>query len=172
MTDTLDGLDLSTARVDRGIGIWVRRALVLLMTAVPVLGLLNYFGQSADDRKAESPVASLTVRSPEHVRGGLLYESRFTIVAHTTIKQATLNLGGGWANGITINTLEPSPTNETSDDGNLSFQLGSVAAGKTFVLHMEYQVNPTTVGSRRQQVELADGTTPLLSLTQHLTVLP
>ena len=93
-------------------------------------------------------------------------------MAHQDIKNATLALGGGWANGLTINTLEPSPSNETSDNGNLSFQLGSINAGSTFVLHMDFQVNPTTVGSRKQQVALLDGNTVLVSLTRHLTVYP
>jgi hypothetical protein len=112
------------------------------------------------------------VHSPERIRGGLLYEARFTILANETIKQATLNLGGGWANGITNNTIEPSPTNETSDDGNLSFQLGSIEAGKSFVLHMQFQVNPTTMGSRQQQVELADGDQTIVTVDRHLTVMP
>jgi hypothetical protein len=37
---------------------------------------------------------------------------------------------------------------------------------------MQFQVNPTTTGTRKQQVALLDGNTPLLSLTRHLTVFP
>ena len=40
------------------------------------------------------------------------------------------------------------------------------------MLHMDFQVNPTTVGSRKQQVALLDGDTLLVSMTRHLTVYP
>jgi len=168
------GLDLESARdlKGRGAETWVRRVLVAVFAVVPVLALFNVFGQTATEASASSNAATLTVRSPTHGRGGLLYEVRFTIEAHQDIKNATLALGGGWANGLTINTLEPSPSQETSDNGDLSFQLGSLSAGSTFVLHMDFQINPTTVGSRKQQVALLDGDTVLVSLTRHLTVYP
>jgi len=166
--------DLESARDLKGrdAEFWVRRILVALFAVIPVLALFNVFGQSASKASASSAAATVTVRSPTHARGGLLYEVRFTIQAHQDIKNATLALGGGWANGLTINTLEPSPSDETSDNGNLSFQLGSIDAGSTFVLHMDFQINPTTVGSRKQQVALLDGDTVLVSLTRHLTVYP
>jgi len=169
-----DGLRLDNARdlKGRGAEFWVRRVLVALFAVIPVLALFNVFGQHASEASASSSAATLTVRSPTTARGGLLYEVRFTIVAHQDLKNATLALGGGWANGLTINTLEPSPTNETSSNGDLEFQLGPLAAGSTSVLHMDFQVNPTTVGSRKQQVALLDGDTLLVSMTRHLTVYP
>ena len=169
-----DGLDLESARDLKGRERepWVRRALVALFVVVPVLALFNVFGQHATEASASSAAAKVTVRSPTHARGGLLYEVRFTIEARQDIKNATLSLGGGWANGLTINTIEPSPTDETSDNGALSFQLGSLSAGSTYVLHMDFQINPTTVGSRKQQVALLDGDTVLVSLTRQLTVYP
>ena len=159
-----DGLDLEGARDLKGRGAepWVRRALVAIFAIIPVLALFNVFGQAASEASASSAAAKVTVRSPTHARGGLLYEVRFTIEARQDIKQATLSLGGGWANGLTINTLEPSPSEETSDNGDLSFQLGSLSAGSTYVLHMDFQINPTTVGSRKQQVALLDGDTVLV----------
>jgi len=174
MAKAPDGVDLQSARdlKGRGAECWIRRALVALFAVVPVLALFNVFGQSASVASVSTDAVKLTVRSPEHGRGGLLYEVRFTIIAHQDIKNATLALGGGWANGLTINTIEPSPTDETSDNGNLSFQLGPIDAGSAFVLHMDFQINPTTVGSRKQQVALLDGDTVLVSMTRHLTVYP
>jgi len=169
-----EGVELERARdlKGRGVEFWVRRLLVALFAVIPVLALFNVFGQAASEATASSGAATLTVRSPTHGRGGLLYEVRFTIEAHQDINDATLVLGGGWANGLTINTLEPSPAEETSDNGDLSFSLGDLSAGSTFVLHMDFQINPTTVGSRKQQVTLLDGDTTLTSMTRHLTVYP
>jgi YetF N-terminal transmembrane domain len=67
-----------------------------MITAVPVLALFNLFGQMPSDAIANSPTATLIVSSPNQVRGGLLYQARFAIVAHQEIKNATLNLGRGW----------------------------------------------------------------------------
>ena len=73
---------------------------------------------------------------------------------------------------MTINTLEPAPSQETSDNGRLSFQLGDIPAGQVFVFYMQFQVNPVTVGSRSQLAEVLDGPIRLVSLTRHMTVLP
>jgi hypothetical protein len=139
---------------------------------VPIVALFNVFGQSASTASASSSVARLTVRSPTHARGGLLFEVRMTVEAHQDIKNATLDLGGGWANGLTFNAIEPQPSEENSQHGELSLQIGSLSAGDTYVLHLYYQVNPTTTGGRKQQVALLDGSTKLVSLTRHLTVYP
>src|SRR5438045_433252 len=170
MASDVDGRVLDEARELRGRGleVWLRRLLLLVFVAMPVVALFNVFGQTASTASASSAVAKLTVRSPTHTRGGLLFEARFTIEAHQDLKNAALDLGGGWANGLTVNSIEPQPSQENSQHGELSFQLGSLSAGDTYVLHLYYQVNPTTTGSRRQQVALLDGGTTLLSLTRHL----
>src|SRR6266576_2062225 len=123
MPEGLDHVDIARTRDLRGRGweIWVRRALVLVLAAVPVLALWNVFGQAASNATANSSVAALAVHSPERVRGGLLFEARFTIRAHQDLSNATLRLSRGWADGLTMNTIEPSPTNETSQGGNLVF---------------------------------------------------
>lgn len=174
MAAALDEMALENARDLQGRSgdVWVRRVLLLLVTVIPVLALLNVFGQSATEASASSNVAKLTVRSPTSARGGLLFEVRMTIQARQDIKNATLALGGGWANGLTFNAIEPQPSEESSNHGELSLQLGSLSAGDVSVLHLYYQVNPTTTGSRRQQVALLDGHTLIVALTRHLTVYP
>ena len=82
------------------------------------------------------------------MRGGLLYQARFTIVAHQALNDATLVLNESWIDGLTVNTIEPSPVNQASRNGSLAFELGHLPAGAKYVLYMDYQVNPTTVGSR------------------------
>lgn len=152
--------------------IWVRRVLVLLFAAVPLLALLNIFGQRASESSVSSSVATLKLHAPSTVRGGLLFEARFTVQAHQEIKNAVLLLGAGWADGLTINTIEPSPSNEASENNKLSFQLGDIPAGQEYVLHMQFQVNPTTVGSLPQSVEVFDGSHQLAELNHTLAVYP
>jgi hypothetical protein len=152
--------------------IWVRRGLMSLVAIVPIVALFNVFGQRPATSHAAAPAADLKVYAPTHLRGGLLFMARFHITAHRDMKKATLILGPGWAEGITINTIEPSPLGEGSSNGKLVLQLGHIPAGSSYLLFMEFQVNPTNVGHRAQDVTLADGDTALITLHRKVTVYP
>jgi hypothetical protein len=156
----------------RGWQIWIRRTLMSLVALVPIVALLNVFGQRPVTSGAAAPRASLKVYAPTHLRGGLLYMARFHVTAHSDMKNAILILSPGWAEGITINTIEPSPIGEGSSNGRLTFDLGHVPAGGSHVLYMDFQVNPTNVGHRAQDVTLADGSTALVTLHRKVTIYP
>jgi hypothetical protein len=151
---------------------WLRRGLIGLVGVVLLLGLLDLFGQRPSTSRAGSGTARLEISAPEAVRGGLLFQSRFTIEALQELKDATLVLGPGWLDGLTVNTIEPSPVNEASRDGKLALGLGHLPAGAKYVLYLQYQVNPTTVGRKTLDVELDDGDRRILSTTRTLTVFP
>ena len=137
-----------------------------------MLALLGFVGQSPSTTSAVTPAATLSVNAPASVRGGLLYQARFTIVAHQELRNATLVLNAKWIDGLTVNTIAPSPVNEASRDGKLALELGHLAAGARYVLYLDYQVNPTTLGSRTLKAELDDGEQPVASLTRHLRIWP
>jgi hypothetical protein len=151
---------------------WARRALLGLLGVVLLLALIDVFGQSPSTTKGQASAATLAVEAPGTVRGGLLFQARFTIHARSELKDAQLVLGHGWIDGLTVNTIEPSPLNEASRNGSLSFDLGHLPAGAKHVLYLDYQVNPTTISSRTLRVELYDGPERILALSRHLTVLP
>jgi hypothetical protein len=151
---------------------WVRRGLVALLAVVILLALFGFVGQHPSTIRAEASAATLGVNSPDSVRGGLLYQARFTIDAQQDLKDATLVLSREWIDGLTVNTIEPSPLNEASDNGDLVLELGHIAAGARYVLYMDYQVNPTTVGSRKLRVALKDGDQPVASLTRDQRIWP
>jgi hypothetical protein len=87
--------------------VWVRRSLLTLVGVVPVLALFNLFGQQPDTLKASRAPASLTITAPARLRGGLLYQARFHIVAHRELKNAILVLDPGWVEGMQVNTIAP-----------------------------------------------------------------
>jgi hypothetical protein len=151
---------------------WLRRSLVGVVLAILVLALLDVFGQHPSTSRAESEAATLSISAPRSVRGGLLFQSRFTIEAHSELKDATLVLGEGWVDGLTVNTIEPSPVGEASRNGSLALQLGHIPAGAKHVLFVDYQVNPTTVGRRTMTVELDDGDRQVLSTSRSLRIFP
>lgn len=174
MADQPDGIVLTRHRDLKGRDWhpWVRRSLVGLLTVVALLALLGFVGQSTSTTRADAAAATLSVDAPGSVRGGLLYQARFTILAHQELKDATLFLNSRWIDGLTVNTIEPGPVNEASRDGGLVLELGHIAAGGKYVLYLDYQVNPTTIGSRTLRAELEDGDQPVTSLTRTLRIWP
>jgi hypothetical protein len=174
VADAPDGIVLRRHRdlIGRRWQVWVRRGLLGLVLLVALLALLDVFGQRPSTTSAAAAAATLRVDSPGSVRGGLLYQVRFTIETHQDLKNATLVLDTGWFDGLTVNTIEPGPVNEASRDGKLALELGHLPSGAKHVLFIDYQVNPTTVGTRTQTVALDDGETPILSIDHDLTIFP
>jgi len=81
-------------------------------------------------------------------------------------------LDSGWTEQMQINTIEPSPVGESSRDGKLALELGHIPAGQKHVLWMQFQVNPTNVGRRSQDVALYDDTTLLAQVDRTVTIFP
>ena len=150
----------------------MRRGLFALVCVVPVLALANLFGQQPQTSTAAGGAARLSVSSPARVRGGLLYQARFRVTATQKLARAALVLDRGWLDGLTINTIEPSPVSETSQNGKLALNLGAISAGQSYVLFVDFQVNPTTVGRQDQTVTLYDGNRALVTLHRSFTVFP
>jgi hypothetical protein len=160
--------DLGPRRND----IWIRRGLFALVCVVPVLALANLFGQRVQTSSGTAAAAKLSLSAPARVRSGLLFQARFHITARKKLDQATLVLERGWLDGLTINTIEPSPTSEASDNGKLALNLGPISRGQSYVLYMDFQVNPTAVGRQDQTVALYDGNRSLVTLHRILTIFP
>jgi hypothetical protein len=160
--------DLESRRND----LWVRRGLFALVCLVPILALLNLFGQRPDTSTGVAAAARLSISVPSHVRGGLLYQAQFHVTAKKSLDHATLVLDQGWLDGLTINTVEPSPVSEASDNGKLALTLGQISRGQAYVLYVAFQVNPTNVGRQDQSVTLYDGNRALITLHRTLTVFP
>jgi hypothetical protein len=156
----------------RGWEIWVRRGLFLLLPLVSLLALLNLFGQRPSTSLGNAAGASLKVYSPSRVRAGLIFQARFHVTAQRDLKQATLVLDPGWLEGMTVNTIEPQPVSEGSDNGRLTLDLGHIPAGQSSLLFVYFQTNPTNVGHRDQNVTLKDGDQTLLQLKRTITIFP
>lgn len=174
MADLPDGIVLPRHRdlEGRAWHPWVRRSLLGVVVLIAVLALVGVFGQRPSTTRAAAGAATLSISAPDAVRGGLLYQARFTIDATQALTNATLVLSPSWLDGMTVNTIEPGPVNEASRDGSLVFSLGHVPAGARYVLFMQFQVNPTTVGRRTLRADLEDGDQPIVSVTRHLRLFP
>jgi hypothetical protein len=151
---------------------WIRRLLLLVPLALVVAGLANVFGQRPTTSSAASSGAALSVYAPLRARSGLIYAARFRIDARRELKDATLVLDPGWADGYTVNGLSPQPLTQASRNGKLEFGFGHIAAGRHLTFWLSLQVNPTNVGHHDQSVSLYDGDVRLAVIHRSITIFP
>jgi len=139
MTDAPQGIRIGRHRDPRGRErqVWVRRGLLLIPAAIVALALANVFGQHPQTSTASTPAAALSVFALASVRGGLIWEARFDDHAVRTIRDARLVLDSDWLEANTVNTIEPSPSRETSRNGALELDLSRVPAGQRHLLYMQ-----------------------------------
>ncbi len=173
MADTPEYLTLAGNR-DRSerVELAIRRTFFGAVGFLIVVALLNVFGQRPKDTLAAASSADLHVFAPTSVRGGLYYEGRLTVEAKGEIEKATLVLDSGWTEQTQINTIEPSPVGESSRDGKLTLEFSHLGAGHRLVVYLQFQVNPTSVGRRSQDVALYDNTSLLATANRTVTVFP
>ena len=156
----------------RNYQVWLRRTILVVLAIVILAALLNEFGQRSTISTATGPAAKLTVRAPERLRGGLIFEGRFEISAQSRIAHPRLALAPGWSEGMTLNTSEPTPSDETSHGDRLVLGFAPIPAGTTFTYWSQWSVNPVNVGHRSQDVVLYDGSQRVASVHRQVTVFP
>jgi hypothetical protein len=144
----------------------------VVFALIPVLALLNLFGQRPQTSSAAASAAKLSVYAPERARSGNVYAARFAITAARALKKATLILDPGWAEQYTVNGVAPQPISEGSSNGKLIFVLGHIPQGQHYTMFLSLQINPTNVGHRNQRVWLYDGSRQLLVVDRTITVFP
>jgi hypothetical protein len=151
---------------------WWRRALLGAIAALPVLALLDVFGQHPSTSSATSPAASFSVTAPTRLRGGLIFQVKVAVTARREIGQLRIAFDEGWWESMSVNSIAPEPSEESSHDGSVVLSYGKLPAGERLVFWIYFQVNPTNVGKRREDVELDDGSQVLARVHRSLTIFP
>jgi hypothetical protein len=149
-----------------------RQALLCLVAVLPVLALLNVFGQRPTVSSAHAVAADLKVTAPARLRSGLIFQVRVEVFAHRALSMPHLIFSQGWWESMSENSIAPNPTDETSSNGRVALTYNKVSAGHTLIVWLYFQVNPTNVGKRSEDIELADGSRPITSLHRSLTIFP
>jgi len=169
-SDTFSHLD----HEPRGVrtGPWLRRAVLVVLGIVSLLGLANRFGQRPAERTARAPAATMRLTAPERVRGGLFFQSRLDIRAAQAVDHPRIVLGLGWVEGMQVNSIEPAPVGEATRDGRVVLSYDALNAGDVLRVWLQFEVNPTNVGRRPYDVELDDAERPVARLAHDITVLP
>lgn len=149
------------------------RRIGLALLCLIVLGaLLGVFGQSSTTTVAASRQAMLSIEAPARLRGGLLFQARFEIVARRSLEHPRLLLSPGWLEAMTLNTVAPSPIAEGSSAKGFSMSFEPLSAGERLTVWTDWQVNPTNVGEHDENVALLDGDAPIASAHRSLFVFP
>jgi hypothetical protein len=151
---------------------WIRWIFVGLLVSLAVAGLANVFGQRPSTAAAETRDATLRLRAPHAIRGGLLFQGRFEVVARRALGKPTVVLDAGWFDNLTINTIVPEPVRSTSVGQGIALEYGRLPAGRTLTVYFQFQVEPTTVGRRSQDVVLRDGSRQIVEIRRAVTVFP
>jgi hypothetical protein len=169
-----DGITLDRHRdlLGRGRNPWVRRGLLSLIAVIPVLAILNVFGQHPTTTSASTPAVSVNVTAPARLRSGLIFQVRVQVTAHRDIKELQLVFDRGWWESMSVNSSVPEPTEESSSDGRVVFDYGSLGAGHSHVSWIYFQVNPTNVGKRQENIDVKDGETELVHIHRSMTIFP
>jgi hypothetical protein len=153
-------------------GLRSRRFVMSVLTLVPLIALTGVLGQRATTTSAAGRQASIAVRAPKTVRGGLFFQSRVTIQVTGRIQHPRLVLDPGWLEGMQINSVEPQAQDESSRGGRLVLAYSTLKPGDRVELWLQFQVNPTNVGHRSYALELDDDTQRIARAQRTITVLP
>jgi len=173
-SDFPDGLSAARNRdlAGRARHPWYRRALLCLIAVLPILALLNVFGQHPTISYAHAAAADLKVTAPARLRSGLIFQVRVDVTAHQDIAKPQLVFDPGWWESMSVNSIVPNPSSQTNLDGRVVFSFNKLSAGHTLVVWIYFQANPTNVGNRRENVELDDGASYITTVHRSLTIFP
>jgi hypothetical protein len=94
------------------------------------------------------------------------------VIAHQNINTPQLIFDSGWWESMSVNSLVPNPNNQTNSNGRVVLSYNTLSAGHILVAWIYFQVNPTNVGERRENVELDDGATHITTVHRSLTIFP
>ena len=152
---------------------WGRRAVTGVLVVFVLLAAANVFGQHPSSAEAAGPAARLAVSTPSTVRGGLIFQTRIVVEARRAIAHPTLILGGGWFDGMTLNSAQPGPSGQAARGDSVTLTYPALGAGGRMTVWLEWSANPTNLAwNRTEQIRLADGGSTLVTLTRHVTVFP
>ena len=158
----------------RPLGGWRHHASPLALAVfglVIVLGLTGLLGREAEWR-AEANGVRLAVHSSEIIRNGEFFEMRISVEADEPIGELVVGVDEELWKDMTVNTMIPGASDETSANGEFRFTFAELEAATPFTLKVDVQVNPDIVAGNDGAVTVYDGETPLATADVSITVLP
>jgi hypothetical protein len=158
----------------RSAAAWRRHASPLSLVAFGAVLLLGFTGSLGHERDWEATAggASLAVHMPEIIRSGEFFEMRIDVESDEPISELVIGVDQAIWEDVTVNTLIPAATEESSEDAEFRFTFAELAAGTPFLFKIDAQLNPDILGGNGGTITLYDGETRLAETTVAMTVLP
>ena len=144
---------------------------LVVFGVVVALGLTGLLGHERD-WTAESAGARLRVHAPEVIRSGEFFEVRIGVESDEAVGELAIGVEQSLWEDITVNTLVPAASQETSENGEFRFAFGELTAGTPFLMKVDAQINPDIVGGNQGLITVYDGEQELTSVAVSLVVLP
>ena len=166
-----DGIE---ERNQQPIADWRRHASPLSLVvfgAVVAMGLSGLLGHERDWTASGGGV-DLRVHAPEVIRNGEFLELRVTVESSDPLAAPAIGVDAALWEDMTVNTMIPAATTETSANGVMRFEFEPIEAGALFLWKVDMQVNPDTVGGNAGAVTIYDGDDLLVSVDVSTDVLP
>lgn len=166
-----DGIDESH---QQPLGGWRRHASpfsVIVFGVIVAVGLSGLVGHERD-WTASGDGVDLVVHAPEVIRNGEFLELRATLVSAQPLSQLAIGVEASLWEDMTVNTMLPTPADESSEDGELRFTYQPLEAGTEFLWKVDLQVNPDIVLGNDGTLTVYDGDRPLVSTDLSIQVLP
>lgn len=166
-----DGIDERHVRPLAG---WRRQASPLALAVFGGVVVLALSGLLGHERQweARGGTTSLSVHMPEIIRNGEFFEIRIAVESREPIGELVIGIEQTLWEDITVNTLIPSATDESSEDGEYRFTFAELAAETPFLFKIDLQVNPDILGGNEGAVTVYDGEEVLTSVDVGIAVLP
>ncbi|HSK92651.1 MAG TPA: hypothetical protein VLA76_01180 [Candidatus Angelobacter sp.] len=159
---------------ERPIAGWRRHASPFSLVAfgvVVALGLSGLLGHERDWHARNGDV-EMTIHASQVIRNGEFMELRLRLVSEEPITEPSIGVQASLWEDLTVNTMIPAATDESSEDGELRFTFGPIDGGVEFLWKVDLQVNPDIVAGNDGTVTVYDGEEELVSADLSIFVLP
>lgn len=155
----------------------VRRAMNLIgvfaLLALLVFAMTGVLGGGPRPvLSAQAPAGELSIKAPDVLRSGMFFEIGVEVRANRAIGKPVIAISESYWRDITINTVEPAPAGEKSEERMFLFEYDPMAPGDVLLLKFDGQINPSLFAGTSGRIELRDDKETVAAIPLELTVLP
>lgn len=144
-----------------------------LLAALLGAGLAGLLGGASDNvRVAHDEAASISVRAPEILRSGMVFETLVEVRPTRSVDDLAVGVSDTLWRQMTINTVLPTAEKEDYRDGWHRFSFGPARAGEIVRFKIDGQINPPLFAGTSGEIVAFDGERKLAGLTLRMRVLP
>lgn len=97
---------------------------------------------------------------------------RAMVTARRPFADMRIGVSQAYWHDLTINTMLPAPSQETSENGDFIFSYGPVETGQTLSVKFDGQINPPMFAGTEGQLKLMDGKETIVTMPVKLRVFP